>query len=212
MRIGLPREYFFEAVSPDVAATVEAAARALERLGAKIQEISLPDAGPSVEAAAEIAFAEARHYHESAGYFPARANEYGEDVRRLLERGGEIRAAQFLADVKRMRQERRDWDRTIEGFDALLAPATPIAAPLLGQKMVEISGREETVRAALLRLCRPANFTGAPALVLPCGFTREGLPVGLQLIGPLWSEERLLRIGYAYEQATHWHNRHPENI
>ncbi len=212
LRIGLPREHFFDAVSPDVAASVEAAARVIERLGAKIQEISLPETGPSVEAAAEIAFAEARHYHQSAGYFPARATEYGEDVRRLLERGGEIRAADYLADIDRMRQARRDWNRMIEGFDALLVPATPIAAPVLGRKTVEIDGREETVRAALLRLCRPANFTGAPALVLPCGFTREGLPIGLQLIGPLWSEERLLRIGYAYEQATDWHNRHPENI
>ncbi len=212
VRIGLPREHFFEGISPDVAASVEAAARAIERLGAKIEEVSLPEVGRLVENAAEIAFAEARNFHESAGYFPARADEYGEDVRRLLERGGEIRAANYLADVERMRQARRDWNRTIEGLDTLLVPATPIAAPLLGQRTVEINGREETVRAALLRLCRPANFTGAPALVLPCGFTREGLPVGLQLIGPLWGEERLLRIGYAYEQATSWHDRHPDSI
>jgi aspartyl-tRNA(Asn)/glutamyl-tRNA(Gln) amidotransferase subunit A len=209
MRIGLPREYFFERIDPEVAAAVESAARQMESLGAKLSEIALPDVAHSVDAAAEIAFAEARHYHESAGYFPAHASEYGEDVRRLLDRGGEIRASAYLAHKDGMQEARLRWNRTIEGFDALLAPATPVTAPEIGQKMVDIDGHEETVRAALLRLCRPANFTGAPALVLPCGFTRTGLPIGLQLIGPLWGEERLLRIGYAYEQATDWHTRHP---
>jgi aspartyl-tRNA(Asn)/glutamyl-tRNA(Gln) amidotransferase subunit A len=208
-RIGLPRAYFFEGIDAEVAAAVEEAARKMEKLGAKIGEIALTDVANSVAEAAEIAFAEARHYHESAGYFPSRAAEYGEDVRRLLERGGEIRASAYLAHMDRMREARLRWNQTIEGFDALLAPATPVAAPEIGQKLVDIGGREETVRAALLRLCRPANFSGAPALVLPCGFTRAGLPIGLQLIGPLWAEERLLRIGYAYEQATDWHSRHP---
>jgi aspartyl-tRNA(Asn)/glutamyl-tRNA(Gln) amidotransferase subunit A len=212
VRIGLPRDYFFDGIDLEVAAAVEAAARQMERLGAKLGEIALPDVAHSVEAAAEIAFAEARHYHESAGYFPSRAGEYGEDVRRLLERGGEIRASAYLAHMDEMRRAREQWNRTMEGFDALLAPATPVAAPEIGQKMVEIDGREETVRSALLRLCRPANFTGAPALVLPCGFTRGGLPIGLQLIGALWGEERLLRIGYAYEQATDWHTRHPSKL
>jgi len=190
-------------------AGLEAAARQLERLGAKLNEISLPDVAHSVDVAAEIAFAEARHYHESAGYFPARAAEYGEDVRRLLERGGEIRASAYLAHMDAMREAREQWNRTIGGFDALLVPATPVTAPEIGRKTVEIDGREETVRSALLRLCRPANWTGAPALVLPCGFTRGGLPIGLQLIGQIWGEERLFRIGYAYEQATDWHTRHP---
>jgi aspartyl-tRNA(Asn)/glutamyl-tRNA(Gln) amidotransferase subunit A len=209
VRIGLPREHFFEDLDPEVRAAVEAAARQMERLGAKIRDISLPGVDRWVADAAEIAFAEARHYHESAGYFPARAGEYGEDVRRLLERGGKIRASDYLVHMDRMHQARASWDRMLAGCDALLSPATPIPAPLLGQKIAKIDGKQETVRAVLLRLCRPANFTGAPALVLPCGFTRSGLPIGLQFMGPLWAEERLLRIGYAYEQSTEWQQRRP---
>ncbi len=212
LRIGLPREHFFDGLDPEVGAAVEAAARQMERLGARLRDVSLPGVAGWVAEAAEIAFAEARRYHESAGYFPARAAEYGRDVRRLLERGGEIRAVDYLADTDHMRQVRAGWDEMLSGFDALLTPATPIPAPPLGRRTAPIEGREETVRAALLRLCRPANFTGAPALVLPCGFTRAGLPIGLQLMGPLWSEQRLLHIGYAYEQSTEWHNRHPSAV
>jgi len=69
--------------------------------------------------------------------------------------------------------------------------------------------RETTVRAELLRMTRPANLTGLPALSVPCGFTRDGLPVGLQLIGPRRSEARLLAIALAYEEETDWHARHP---
>jgi aspartyl-tRNA(Asn)/glutamyl-tRNA(Gln) amidotransferase subunit A len=93
--------------------------------------------------------------------------------------------------------------------DAILVPAVPIPAPRIGAKSVRIGGKEETVRAALVRLNRPANSCGLPAISVPCGFTRAGLPMGLQLIGKPWDELRLLQIAHAYEQATPWHSRHP---
>jgi aspartyl-tRNA(Asn)/glutamyl-tRNA(Gln) amidotransferase subunit A len=209
VRLGLPRRYFFEGIHSEVRSCIEAAARVMERLGAKIEDVDLPEVDRWVEEATEIALVEARHYHESTGNFPARAGEYGPDVRRLLERGGEVPAYKYLGDMDAMRQARAHWDRMFSGFDALLMPATPVVAPLLSQQKVLIEGKAETVRAALLRLCRPANFTGAPALVLPCGFSAEGLPIGMQLVGRTWNEDQLLRIGYAYEQATKWHEKHP---
>ncbi|HVC00350.1 MAG TPA: amidase [Candidatus Dormibacteraeota bacterium] len=212
VRLGVPREYFYEGIDPEVRSRVEAAARVMKRLGAEIKEIRLPGVARSVEEATEIALAEARHYHESTGDFPSRAAEYGADVRRLLERGAEILAFRYLADIDRMREARARWNETIEGVDALLIPATPITAPRLGQKEALIEGKAEAVRATLLRLCRPANFTGAPALVLPCGFSAAGLPIGLQLVGKRWNEAQLLRIGYAYEQATAWREKHPPEL
>lgn len=209
IRVGLPRGHFFEGIHPNVRSAIEEAARVLERLGARIEDVELREVSEWVEEATEIALVEARHYHESTGNFPARSGEYGSDVRRLLERGGEVPAHKYLANLDRMREARAHWNRMTEPFDALLMPATPIAAPLLGQQKVVIEGKAEAVRAALLRLCRPANFTGAPALVLPCGFSSEGLPIGMQLMGRMWDEERLLRIGFAYEQATQWHEQHP---
>ena len=80
-----------------------------------------------------------------------------------------------------------------------------------GETQVRVTGERETAtRAELLRLTRPANIAGMPAVSIPCGFTRAGLPVGLQLMGPRWSEARLLAIAQAYEEATDWHNRHPD--
>jgi len=73
-----------------------------------------------------------------------------------------------------------------------------------------IGGKKETVRSALVRLNRPADLTGHPAISIPCGFTRSGLPIGLQLIAPYWGEARLLSIALAYEDATEWHMRHPQ--
>jgi len=85
----------------------------------------------------------------------------------------------------------------------------PIAAPRIGENQLMIEGEKETVRSALVRLNRPANLTGDPAVSIPCGFTRGGLPIGLQLIGPHWSEARLLAIAFAFEDATEWHKKHP---
>jgi aspartyl-tRNA(Asn)/glutamyl-tRNA(Gln) amidotransferase subunit A len=94
--------------------------------------------------------------------------------------------------------------------DVILAPTAPISAPRVGETGVRVTGdRETATRAELLRLTRPSNISGLPAISIPCGFTGEGLPVGLQLMGPRWGEARLLAIARAYEEATEWHTRRP---
>ena len=106
---------------------------------------------------------------------------------------------------------REDFEAAFEDVDVILAPTSPIPAPRIGERQVRAAGeRESATRAELLRLTRPANVTGFPAISIPCGFTREGLPVGLQLLGPRWGEARLLAIALAYEEATEWHKRHPD--
>jgi aspartyl-tRNA(Asn)/glutamyl-tRNA(Gln) amidotransferase subunit A len=212
LRLGRPREFFFDRIADGVARAVEEAAREFERLGARIREVSLPRVARALELGTQIAMAEATAYHQSAGYFPARDHEYGEDVRRLLERGLGVTAVDFLRAVEERRAVAAEFEAAWELVDVIFSPTTPTPAPLWGQKLVRIGGAEETVRAALLRLCRPANFVGVPALSLPCGFTEDGLPVGLQLQGRAWDEARLLRVAYAYEQATGWHERHPSGL
>jgi aspartyl-tRNA(Asn)/glutamyl-tRNA(Gln) amidotransferase subunit A len=182
----------------------------MESLGARMEEISLPHLADSVEPSTNIALAEATRYHESQGYFPARAADYGEDVRKRLEYGREVRAVDYLNAFAVKREIEKDFKAAFEGVDAILAPALPIAASKIGENELMVAGEKETVRSALVRMNRPANLTGDPAISVPCGFTRAGLPVGLQLIGPHWSEARLLAIAQAYEDATEWHKRQPD--
>ena len=209
LRLGWPREYYWERLDDEVRRLAEAAAQSFERAGASIEEISLPRLYESVEPSTQVALAEARHLHESAGYFPALAADYSEEVRKRLERGGEIRAIDYLRALEVRTQVRADLDAALDRLDALLAPTVPVAAPRIGEERVRVGTEEESVRGALLRLNRPANFSGLPAISVPCGFTRAGLPVGMQIIGRAFDEASLLRIARAYEQAHRWCSVHP---
>jgi aspartyl-tRNA(Asn)/glutamyl-tRNA(Gln) amidotransferase subunit A len=210
-RVGLPKEFYFERLDGEVRRLVEAAAQKFESLGARVEEVSLPLLTGAVEQASNMVVAEASAYHESQGYFPARSAEYGEDVRGHLEFGHKLLAVDYLRGVPARAQIIADLEAAFEKVDVILAPTSPIPAPPLGEKQVRLAGERETAtRAELLRLTRPGNITGMPAISIPCGFTRQGLPVGMQLMGPRWSEARLFAIALAYEEATEWHKLHPE--
>lgn len=210
LRIGWPEDYFFERVDVEVRASIDAAAQVFRSLGAQIVRIPMPRlAAALLPATNDIALAEASHYHESQGYFPAFALDYGEDVSKRLEAGTKVTALNYLRGLAKKPEAVAEFDNVFKRVDVILTPATPIAAPPVGADEVVIDGETETVRSTLVRMNRPANFTGHPALSMPCGFTRDGLPIGMQLMGPHWSEARLLSIASAYESATPWHTQRP---
>jgi aspartyl-tRNA(Asn)/glutamyl-tRNA(Gln) amidotransferase subunit A len=211
IRIGWPREYYFERLDPDVRRLVERAAQVLTKaLNARVAEVPLNGLAESVETVTNVIVAEASYYHESRGYFPMHAVEYGEDVRGHLEWGAKLRAVDYMRGLEKKRDVETTFDAAFERADVIVAPATPIAAPRIGETAIRAPGeRETTVRAELLRMARPTNISGHPSISVPCGFTPAGLPVGLQLIGPKWGEAKLLAIALAYEEATDWHTRHP---
>ncbi len=208
-RLGWPREYFWEKLDPEVREITERAARSFEKLGAAIEEVSLPRINDSVEPSTQIALAEARQFHESQGWYPARAGDYSEEVRKRLEMGADVRAVDYIAALEKMKTFRADFEAAFQRVEAIVAPSVPFAAPQIGQKMVRLGGAEEPVRGALVGLNRPANLTGLPAISIPCGFTKFGLPVGLQLIGRAFDEATLLRLAFLYEQSQPWSKRHP---
>ena len=212
-RLGWPEHYFFDRVDPEVLEAIEVATKVLHSLGGRIEHVPMPRlAGALLPGTNDIALAEATHYHESQGYFPARADDYGDDVRHRLDQGTRVRALDYLRGLAMKTEAEKDFQAAFDRVDAIVAPVTATSATKIGQQDVEIAGEKETVRSALVRMNRPANFTGHPAISIPCGFTREGLPVGMQLIGPRWSEARLLAIALAYEEATEWHKRHPNLV
>jgi len=202
LRLGWPREYFFERLDEEVRRAIEAARESLEALGAVFEEVSLPLLNQSVEPSTNMAFAEATHFHRSADYYPARKDDYSEELIERLEAGAKVSAVDYLHSFEVQKQVRTEFEAAFERVDVILAPTTPVAAPRIDERKLRIGGEEETVRSALIRLNRPANFTGLPAISLPCGFTRQGLPIGLQIIGRAFDEARVLQVAYTYEQAA----------
>jgi aspartyl-tRNA(Asn)/glutamyl-tRNA(Gln) amidotransferase subunit A len=126
--------------------------------------------------------------------------------------GGDVRAVDYIRALDKMKVVRADFDAALARVDAIVAPTAPFAAPEIGQKTVRIGNEDEPVRGALVRLNRPANFTGHPAISVPCGFTKAGLPVGLQLIGRAFDETTLLRLAHFYEQSHSWKDSHPPDF
>lgn len=202
IRLGWPANYFFENVDEQVRGLIDAAMKAFRAIGARAEEVTLPHLAESSGPSTAMALAEATRYHQTCGYYPARASDYGDDVRARLELGCKVTAVDYLQAREAQIALTRDFDAAFERVDAIVAPATPIPAPRIGETEATIDGRREPIRSLLVGVNRPADFTGHPAMAVPCGFTRERLPVGLQLIGPRWGEEKLLAIAAAFEEAN----------
>jgi aspartyl-tRNA(Asn)/glutamyl-tRNA(Gln) amidotransferase subunit A len=202
LRLGLPKEFFFDVISEDVYATFREATHSLQKRGATLKELSIIGLAETEEAGNYIAWAEATHYHQQAGWFPAQSADYGEDVRTRLEMGKMVSATAYLYALESRDKFIKQFHRTIAEaeVDALVVPTTPITAPLIGEESTPIGNASHPTRALLLRLNRPANLAAIPAISVPCGFTSAGLPVGLQLIGAARSEPILLRIAYVLEE------------
>lgn len=207
LRLGLPKDLFFERLDPEVRAAVLAAARSLEGLGACVEEIPLPRIPHAGPASFAIIASEATAYHEP--YLKTRAAEYGADVRSRLTTGQFVLASQYLKAQRARRVLRADVDAALTRVHALLLPTTPIPAPRLDAREVTADGVTEDVRWWLVRCTRPINVTGHPALSVPCGLTAGGLPIGLQLVGRQFDEATLLRIGRAFEAVSPWRDRRP---
>ena len=144
---------------------------------------------------------------DGAAYHRDRLKEhpdwFGEDVRQRLEMGAAYTSTEYSLARRTQAEVRRECEALFESYGILLLPTTPIPAPLL-------AGENAIERARLLtRFTAPFNLTGLPALTLPCGFTSNGLPIGLQIVSRAWNESGVLRAGFAYEQATEWHTKKP---
>jgi aspartyl-tRNA(Asn)/glutamyl-tRNA(Gln) amidotransferase subunit A len=202
-RLGVPREFFFDVVDENVWIVFDEALRAFRKLGAHLIDVSIPLLKETEDAGNQIAWAEATHFHQQAGWFPSRAADYGEDVLARLTVGARVPATNYLQALEQR-------ESFIGGFhaamadaklDVLVVPTIPIPAPLLGEETTPVRGTKYPTRALLLRNNRPANLGGLPAISIPCGSTPDGLPVGLQLIGCVTDEALLLGIANAFERC-----------
>jgi aspartyl-tRNA(Asn)/glutamyl-tRNA(Gln) amidotransferase subunit A len=208
VKIGMAENFYFERLDPDVDNAVHFMAYRAQDLGAELVGLRLPD-GAQLNAVSQVTLlVEAAAVHEP--YIRKRRKLYGEDVRTLVDMGRVIPGVDYVQAQRLRRRAQVVYRATLKQVDCLLVPTTPVVAPLIGQTEVEIGGRMEDIRMASTRLVRGFNALGLPALSMPAGFTRGGLPIGMQLVGRPFGEKELLRIAAALEDATGHVARRPE--
>ena len=207
LRIGVDPRWALSGIHQEVRAAFQEALAVLEDLGVEIVEVSVPRVVEGMEAALTILMAEATAIHEE--FLRTRPDDYQSDVRARLEKGFPISGSDYGRARRTGELLRRDFVTLFQKVDLFATPMCGITAPRIGQREVTIGGEVVSVMAPLTRYTRAFNLTGLPAISVPCGFSSEGLPIGLQLVGRAWNETTVLRAAYAYETATEWTQRRP---
>lgn len=208
LRIGVPREIFDLPLDAGVASAFEAARRAFIDLGATVYDLSIPSLAGAQEVNGAIIRPEATSRHET--WLRERPEEYGNDVRELLEAGNGTPASDYIrATVERQRIRFGVEGTLAERVDLLLTPCEPVGAPRIGEKTMLVDGKEVPLISGLVHFLSPFSLIGLPALSVPAGFDGCGLPTGIQLVGRAFDETTVLRAGHAFEQAAGWSRRHP---
>jgi Asp-tRNA(Asn)/Glu-tRNA(Gln) amidotransferase A subunit family amidase len=188
------RPYFFADLDPDVAAAVERAIGVLAGLGATLHDVELP-----IDDDRTVARTESYAIHRA--WTLATPERYQAETLRRIRTGEAVAATDYLTKAHELQMIRRRAAAQFAGVDLIVTPTSPIPAP----SFAELEAAPETLRPRellLLRNTRPFNILGAPAISVPCGTTRAGLPIGLQIIGPPGTDARVLRFAAAYERAT----------
>jgi aspartyl-tRNA(Asn)/glutamyl-tRNA(Gln) amidotransferase subunit A len=226
LRVGVPREYFGEGLDAEVEAAVRAALKEYEQQGATLVEVSLPHSRYAIatyylvataEASSNLARYDGMHFGRRterkgdliATYSRSRAEGFGREVQRRIMLGtyalsSFYKDAYYLKALKVRRLIKDDFDKALAACDVIVGPTSPTPAFPIGAKA------DDPLAMYLSDIYTiSANLAGVPGLSLPCGFTKAGLPIGLQLMAGPFEEEKLLRAARMYERATDWHTCRP---
>jgi aspartyl-tRNA(Asn)/glutamyl-tRNA(Gln) amidotransferase subunit A len=196
IRVGLPENFYFETVAPEVKAAVRDAALRAEKLGAPVIPVRVPDIEALNTAGLVILLSEAAAVHQNHLH---RRGDFGSDVLALLDQGSLIPAADYVNAQRQRKRIVEEFHALFRAIDCLFTPSTPITAPRIGQTEVMLDGTMHNTRMIGTRFARGINVLGFPALSIPCGASAEGLPIGLQIIGRPFAENLVLILGEALE-------------
>lgn len=199
LRIAVPRPYFLDMLDDDVRARFEASLEAFRAAGVRVRAIEIPHTDTIANVYIRISLKEAATYH--AATLDAVPERYTPPVRQRLEMGRGIQHEDYMLALGAREQLRRDVDAAFADGDALALPTLPIPAPKIGADVVQVGPSEQPLRNVMLRLTQLFNITGHPAISVPCGLTREGLPCGLQLVGARGQTRELVQTALACESA-----------
>ena len=198
VRIGLPSNFYFDHVDAEVAAAVQAAARRAEGFGARMLPVRVPDIDALNKVARLILLAEASAVFEP---YLSQRDKFGSDVLALLDQGRLVPATDYVNAQRLRKVFVKEFHKLFETIDCLLTPSTPITAPRIGEKEVQLDGEMHDARLATTRFMRGINVLGFPALSIPCGKSKSGLPIGLQLIARPYEDDLVLFVGRQLEEA-----------
>ena len=224
LRIGIPKEYFVEGIDKEVKEAVLSAVKTLEKLGAKADEVSLPHTdcavstyyiiGPA-EASSNLARFDGVQYGSRADgsildmYKKTRAAGFGDEAKRRIILGTYVLSsgyydAYYLKALKVRTRMREDFEDVFKDFDCVITPTSPTAAFKIGEKS------QDPLSMYLSDIFTiSANLTGIPGISLPCGLTKDGLPIGLQILSKPFGEETLIRVGHTFQENTGFHKKRP---
>ena len=222
LKIGLPKEYFVKGMDPEVEAAVKNGVKELEKLGAEVVEISLPNTDYAIstyyliapaEAATNLARYDGVSYGERAEdaadlvemMTKTRTQYLGEEVKRRIMIGNYALSAgyydaYYLKALKVRRLVKEDYDKAFKDVDVIICPAAPSVAYKIGEKI------SNPLEMYLQDACTvPLNLAGLPGISVPCGYNKDKMPIGMQIIGKALDEETILRVAYTYEQSQSYH-------
>ena len=209
LRIGLVRDYSLTHVQKAVGDAVRDALKTMERLGAQIEEIPMPSIHGNISAQLTIESCEPSTYHQE--WLRTRPQDYGLDVRTLLEMGEMYLATHYLQAQRYRSVLREEFLAGFKHVDVFVTPTLPFTATPCGATEVVIeNNRKEDMLSAIMQFTGVPSLAGLPALSLPVGFDPDGMPVGMQIIGRPFEEGTLFRMGHAYQGETDWHKRAPK--
>jgi aspartyl-tRNA(Asn)/glutamyl-tRNA(Gln) amidotransferase subunit A len=208
LKIGVPSAFYVDDLDPEVARILDETMAVLKREGAEIVQVELPDQRQLTAACQLVLAVEAAAFHKR--WLIERPQDYGPQVLMRLQNGLAIPGVSYLEALRWRGPALSAYLAAVEGVDAVIAPVAPVAAPTLAESDVGNSPDAEAVIQRLTRFTRPTNYLGLPSLSIPSGFTKGGLPVGMQLIGRSFDEAVLLRIGAGFQRATDFHQKVPK--
>lgn len=207
VRIGVPTNYYFNPLHPQIERAVRSAIEQLRSLGASVTEVHIPGVEAAVDTCFVVAWAEAGHYHRK--WLLTRPQDYGADVRNLLEGALHYLAADYLQGQQVRALIRQSFREVFQKVDVVVSPTSPLPATPHEETEAVIGRKRVSVLNLVSKLTCVANLTGQPACSVPCGFTRDGLPIGLMVHGPAFGDAVVLRVAHAYELASGWTKKRP---
>jgi len=205
LRLGLPRTLFYENLDPEIERAVSEALTVLKRFSSGMQNVELPEvkALPVGPTRAEV-------YAYHAQYMAKTPQLYQPETLARLRPTADITAATYIEGIRSIERLRRAVKSTFASVDLLITPTMSIPPASISEaETIELEQIQKGQLSPLVRNTSPFDVYGLPSISVPCGSTRDGLPIGLQITGPAWGEEQVLRLAYAYEQATAWNKRPP---